>query len=214
MLTGQSHTMTARKALDTALVLHAEHGFNASTFSARVTASTRSDLHSAVVAAISTLKGPLHGGANRAVMAALEEIGDVSRVEAAVKDRLRRRERIMGFGHRVYKTMDPRAVHLKEMARVLGEERGDTRWYEMSARMEEIVFREKGLYPNVDFYSAAAYRSLEIPAAIYPAVFACSRIAGWAAHIMEQNADNRLIRPRAEYVGPSPRRFLPLSERG
>lgn len=214
MLNGRRPSETAAKALDMALVLHAEHGFNASTFSARVTAATLSDLHSAVISAISTLKGPLHGGANREVMETLETMGSLENVAAAVRDKLSRREKIMGFGHRVYKTMDPRAVHLKKMARDLGQDAGDSTWYDMSALMEETVMAEKGLYPNVDFYSAAAYRSLGIPAESYPAVFACSRISGWTAHIMEQYAHNRLIRPRARYTGPMNRTVRPLSERG
>lgn len=214
MLNGRRPSETAARALDMALVLHAEHGFNASTFSARVTAATLSDLHSAVISAISTLKGPLHGGANREVMETLETMGSLENVAAAVRDKLSRREKIMGFGHRVYKTMDPRAVHLKKMARDLGQDAGDSTWYDMSALMEETVMAEKGLYPNVDFYSAAAYRSLGIPAESYPAVFACSRISGWTAHIMEQYAHNRLIRPRARYTGPMNRTVRPLSERG
>ncbi|TDI34007.1 MAG: citrate synthase [Acidobacteria bacterium] len=214
MLNGRRPSETAAQALDMALVLHAEHGFNASTFSARVTAATLSDLHSAVISAISTLKGPLHGGANREVMETLETMGSLENVAAAVRDKLSRREKIMGFGHRVYKTMDPRAVHLKKMARDLGHDAGDSTWYDMSALMEETVMAEKGLYPNVDFYSAAAYRSLGIPAESYPAVFACSRISGWTAHIMEQYAHNRLIRPRARYTGPMNRTVRPLSERG
>ncbi len=214
MLNGRRPSETAAQALDMALVLHAEHGFNASTFSARVTAATLSDLHSAVISAISTLKGPLHGGANREVMETLETMGSLENVAAAVRDKLSRREKIMGFGHRVYKTMDPRAVHLKKMARDLGQDAGDSTWYDMSALMEETVMAEKGLYPNVDFYSAAAYRSLGIPAESYPAVFACSRISGWTAHIMEQYAHNRLIRPRARYTGPMNRTVRPLSERG
>ncbi len=214
MLRGEAPSPAAEGAMDLALVLHAEHGFNASTFSARVTAATLADLHSAVVAAIATLKGPLHGGANRAVMETLEAIGGVDAVEEAVKKRLARKERIMGFGHRVYKTMDPRAVHLRQMAQDLGRDAGDTRWYDMSVRMQEVMKREKGLDPNVDFYSAAAYRSLGIPKEAYPAIFACSRITGWTAHVMEQYADNRLIRPRSEYVGPRDRAFRPLGERG
>ena len=213
MLHGEKPSAAAARALDMALVLHAEHGFNASTFSGRVTAATLSDLHSAVVAAIATLKGPLHGGANRAVMETLESIAGVEAVETAVKERLARREKIMGFGHRVYKTMDPRAVHLKKMAREQGQAAGDSIWYEMSVRMEEVVRQEKGLDPNVDFFSAAAYRSLGIPAEAYPAVFACSRITGWTAHIMEQYANNRLIRPRARYLGPEERVFHPLDSR-
>ncbi|MFQ5720195.1 MAG: citrate/2-methylcitrate synthase [Acidobacteriota bacterium] len=213
MLNREEPGETAVKSFNTALVLHAEHGFNASTFAARITTATLSDMHSAVVSAIGTLKGPLHGGANRAVMKMLEEIGNVEAVEAAIKDRLARREKIMGFGHRVYKTMDPRARHLKKMAAALAAESGDARWYEMSARMEEVVMNEKGLFPNVDFYSASAYRAMGIPAEIYPAVFACSRIAGWTAHVMEQQADNRLIRPRARYIGPRNRTFRPLAER-
>ncbi|MFQ5669587.1 MAG: citrate/2-methylcitrate synthase [Acidobacteriota bacterium] len=213
MLGGEEPSRTAVEALDLALVLHGEHGFNASTFAARVAASTLADMHSATVAAIATLKGPLHGGANRAVMQALEEIGTVERVPAWVKEKLRRKERVMGFGHRVYRTMDPRAVHLKKMAEALGRNAGDSRWFDMSAAMGEVMMQEKGLYPNVDFYSASAYRSLGIPPRIFPAVFACSRIAGWSSHVMEQLADNRLIRPRCEYVGPHDRRFQPLDER-
>ena len=213
MLSGEEPSETAVRSFDTALVLHAEHGFNASTFAARVTAATLSDLHSAIVSAIGTLKGPLHGGANRAVMKTLEEIGDVAQVEGAIKKRLARKERIMGFGHRVYKTMDPRAIHLKKMAAGLAGDTGERRWYEMSARMEEVMMNEKGLYPNVDFYSAAAYRALGIPARIYPAVFACSRIAGWTGHVMEQLADNRLIRPRSRYIGARGKTFQPLDRR-
>ncbi len=147
-------------------------------------------------------------------METLEAIGSLEDVDSAVRDRLARREKIMGFGHRVYKTMDPRAVHLKDMARRLGEERGDGLWYAMSARMEDSVRQQKGLEPNVDFYSAAAYRSLGIPAEAYPAVFACSRVTGWTAHIMEQYAHNRLIRPRARYTGPVDRAFTVIEERG
>lgn len=213
MLRDSEPSEPAARSFDTALVLHAEHGFNASTFAARVTAATLSDLHSAVVSAIGTLKGPLHGGANRAVMKMLEEIGEASRVEDHIKERLARKERIMGFGHRVYKTMDPRAVHLKKMARELGQDGGEGRWYEISARIEEVMLAEKGMYPNVDFYSAAAYRSLGIPTRIFPAVFACSRIAGWTGHVMEQFADNRLIRPRSRYVGPKGKVFQSLDER-
>jgi citrate synthase len=213
MLHAEKPSEASARALDMALVMHAEHGFNASTFSARVTAATLADLHSAVVAAIATLKGPLHGGANRAVMETLESIATVEAVEGAVKDRLARREKIMGFGHRVYKTIDPRAVLLKKMAGELGEAAGETIWFDMSARMEEVVKQEKGLDPNVDFYSAAAYRSLDIPAEAYPAVFACSRVTGWTAHVMEQYANNRLIRPRARYMGHQSRAFQPLGSR-
>jgi citrate synthase len=205
--------------LDTCLVLHADHTMNASTFAARVCAATLSDMHSAVVAALGTLKGPLHGGANEQVMRGLAairaEAGDdpVAAVAPAVRDRLAAGEKIMGFGHRVYKTEDPRATHLREMSAELAARSGDDTYYRMSRVMEETVFAEKGLYPNVDFYAATVYHYLDIPTDLFTSVFSVSRMAGWTAHVMEQHADNRLIRPDSEYIGAANLTWVPLSER-
>lgn len=199
--------------MDVALVLHADHELNASTFAARVAASTLSDMHSAVVAALSTLKGPLHGGANQAVMRTLEKVGEPENVATYVRDALERKERIMGFGHRVYKEGDPRARWLKNMSRQLAKETGNRKWYEISSRMEDEVKADKGLLPNVDFYSASVYTYLGMPRDLFTPIFAVSRISGWIAHIMEQYADNRLIRPRAEYIGPAKRPYVPMRER-
>jgi citrate synthase len=204
---------------DTALVLHADHTMNASTFAARVCAATLSDMHSAVVAAIGTLKGPLHGGANEQVMRTLAEIraaapdDPVGAVEREVRDRLARGEKIMGFGHRVYKTEDPRATHLRQMSGELAEAAGDDIYYRMSRRMEETVLAEKGLYPNVDFFAATVYHYLQIPTDLFTPVFSVSRMAGWTAHVMEQHADNRLIRPESEYVGERGLTWTPLDQR-
>jgi len=202
------------RAFDAALVLHADHELNASTFAARVTAATLSDMHSAIVSAIGTLKGPLHGGANEAVIRMLLEIGDLSRVDEAIRARLAAKKKIMGFGHRVYTTEDPRAAHLRRMSRDLAESTGDDRWYALSRRIEEIVREEKGLNCNVDFYSASTYYMLGIPPDLFTPIFALSRCAGWTAHVMEQHRNNRLIRPRAEYLGPAYRQpWVPLDER-
>jgi citrate synthase len=204
---------------DTCLVLHADHTMNASTFAARVCAATLSDMHSAVVAALGTLKGPLHGGANEQVMRGLEAIrgsggGDpVEAVEPRVRARLGRGEKIMGFGHRVYKTEDPRATHLRQMSAELAEASGDATYYRMSRRMEEVVFADKGLYPNVDFYAATVYHYLRIPTDLFTPVFSVSRMAGWTAHIIEQHADNRLIRPDSEYIGERGLTWVPLGQR-
>jgi 2-methylcitrate synthase len=204
---------------DTCLVLHADHTMNASTFAARVCAATLSDMHSAVVAAIGTLKGPLHGGANEQVMYTLMDIrksapdDPVDMVERAVRDRLARGEKIMGFGHRVYKTEDPRATHLRQMSEELARASGDDTYYRMSRRMEETVLAEKGLYPNVDFFAATVYHYLQIPTDLFTPVFSVSRMAGWTAHIMEQHADNRLIRPDSEYIGERGLSWTPLDER-
>jgi citrate synthase len=170
-------------------------------------------MHSAVTAALATLKGPLHGGANEQVMRTLESIGTVDAVDAAVRQRLADGEKVMGFGHRVYKTEDPRATHLRRLASRLGAVAGDTKWADMSAVMEQTVMDAKGLYPNVDFYAASVYRSLGIPTDLFTPVFAVSRMAGWTAHVMEQHADNRLIRPDSEYVGEPPRSFVALDDR-
>jgi len=212
-LFGKDPDDVATRTMDLAFVLHADHELNASTFSARVTAATLSDIYSAVVSAIGTLKGPLHGGANEGVIKNLLEIGSVSNLEPWLKEQLARKAKIMGFGHRVYRTEDPRATHLREMSRQLGERVGNTVWYEMSRKMEEVMMREKRLNPNVDFYSASTYYTLGIPTDLFTPIFACSRISGWTAHVLEQFDHNRLIRPRAEYVGPRGRQWVPLDER-
>jgi citrate synthase len=196
-----------------ALVMHADHELNASTFSARVTAATLADMYSAIVAAIGTLRGPLHGGANEQVMLMLQEIGSVDQAEAFITEALAEKRKIMGFGHRVYKTEDPRATHLRQMSHDVGEKAGDTRWYEMSRVIERVVLEQKKLYPNVDFFSASTYYMLGIPVALFTPVFAVSRISGWTAHVLEQYANNRIIRPRAEYVGPERLTYVPLAQR-
>jgi len=217
MLTGERPNSTAIRAFDIALTLHADHELNASTFVARVAAATLTDIYSAVVAAIGTLKGPLHGGANAEVMKMLLELGQTAsgdRVDDFIRGKLSRKEKIPGFGHRVYKTEDPRATHLRQMSRELGKRSGSTAWFDMSQRIEALVKGEKKLNPNVDFYSATVYHSLGIPMDLYTPIFAVSRISGWTAHSLEQYANNRLIRPRADYTGPSyPQRFTPLEQR-
>jgi citrate synthase len=217
-LSGEKPEPRAAEILDACLVLHADHTMNASTFAARVCAATLSDMHSAVVAALGTLKGPLHGGANEQVMRSLEAIrasgGDpLEATSRDVAERLRRGEKIMGFGHRVYKTEDPRAAHLRQMSAELGAASGDDTYYRMSRQMEETVFAEKGLYPNVDFYAATVYHYLGIPTDLFTPVFSASRMAGWTAHIIEQHADNRLIRPDSEYIGDSGLSWVPLDAR-
>jgi citrate synthase len=217
MLTGSRPNATAIKAFDMALVLHADHELNASTFAGRVAAATLTDMYSAVVAAIGTLKGPLHGGANAEVMKLLLELGPTAtgeRVDDVIRGKLARKEKIPGFGHRVYHTEDPRATHLRQMSHDLGRRAGSTAWFDMSQRIEALVKAEKKLNPNVDFYSASTYYTLGIPVDLYTPIFAVSRMSGWTAHILEQYANNRLIRPRAEYVGPPyPQRFVPLDQR-
>jgi citrate synthase len=213
MLTGEEPDQEFARALDITLVLYADHTMNASTFTARVIASTLADMHSAITGAIAALKGPLHGGANEEAFKMLEEIGDVDNAERYIKDRLGRKQKIMGFGHRVYKTEDPRATHLRRLSQELGERAGDTRWYEISARVEKIVMEEKGLYPNVDYYAASVYHSLGIPTDLMTPIFALARMAGWTAHVREQYADNRLIRPESEYIGPRDQHYVPLDER-
>ncbi|HET8645170.1 MAG TPA: citrate/2-methylcitrate synthase [Vicinamibacteria bacterium] len=213
MLTGQRPQATAEKAMDVALVLHADHEFNASTFAARVAASTLADMHGAVTAALATLKGPLHGGANEAVMRTLEEIGALERAEDWVRQALRDKRKIMGFGHAVYRTEDPRATHLRRLSRVLGEAAGQRRWYDLSERVEAVVRQEKGFYPNVDFYSASLYHVMGIPTDLFTPVFAVSRMAGWTAHVLEQWSNNKLIRPESDYVGRRDVRYVPLAQR-
>jgi len=213
MLSGNQPDKVAIEALDKALVLHADHELNASTFAARVTVATLSDMYSGVTSAIGALRGPLHGGANEAVMAMLEEIGTFDNVEGYIQDKLNNKEKIMGFGHRVYKNGDPRAKHLQKMSHELGKLTGDMKWYEMSIKIEELVTGQKGLKPNVDFYSASVYTALEIPRDLFTPIFAISRVSGWTAHILEQYENNRLIRPRAEYVGPTDQKVVPIDQR-
>ena len=201
------------RAVDVALILHADHELNASTFAARVTASTLSDLYSAVTSAVGTLKGPLHGGANERVMEMLDEIGTPERAEAVVHEKLAQHERIMGFGHRVYKVEDPRATILRDWSRRIGEERGNRRYYDTLLKVEEVVHREKGLYPNVDLYSGSIYSLLGIPHDLFTPIFAASRVAGWTAHVLEEYQDLRLIRPTAKYVGPTDLTYVPIAER-
>ena len=214
MLTGESPKESAAKTFDVALILHADHEMNASTFTARVIASTLSDMHSAITGAIGALKGPLHGGANEQVMKLLLEIGSDQKVEQEIRDRLARKERIMGFGHRVYKTYDPRAVILKRFSKQLADESDEPHWYSMSEHIEKAVIEEKGLYPNVDFYSASTYHYLGIETGLFTPIFAMSRVVGWAAHVIEQHSDNRLIRPSSEYVGPPVRPYVAIDRRG
>jgi citrate synthase len=217
MLTGQRPSGLAARAFDVSLVLHADHELNASTFAARVAAATLTDLHSTIVAAIATLKGPLHGGANAEVMKMLLDIGQDAgpeRAEAYVRARLARKDKIPGFGHRVYRTEDPRATHLRRFSKQLGEKWGQPQWFEMSQRIEQVVLAEKKLYPNVDFYSASVFYSMGIPVDLYTPIFAVSRVSGWTAHVLEQYANNRLIRPRTEYIGPKyPQTFIPTEQR-
>jgi citrate synthase len=219
MLHGEPPDELATKIIDVALTLHAEHGMNASTFAARVAAATLSDMHSAVTAAIGTLKGPLHGGANEQVMDMLEQIADPARAELWVIDALARGAKIMGFGHRVYRTTDPRAPILKRLAEELSARADRTSpWLEISEIIERTVRSEmdrkgKKIYPNVDFFSASVYFTLGIPKDLFTTVFACARMAGWTAHVIEQLKDNRLIRPQSEYIGASSRKVQPLEQR-
>jgi citrate synthase len=216
MLNGARPTVAVAKALDVCLILHADHGLNASTFAARVTISTLSDMYSAITTAIGTLKGPLHGGANEEVMHMLNEIGTMDNVEPYIKERLARKDRIMGFGHRVYKAYDPRAGYLKTFAKQIATDTGNQGLYEMSTKIEDIMKAEvaaKGIYPNVDFFSATTYHSIGIDLDIFTCMFAISRISGWTAHCMEQLAANRLIRPMAEYTGPHGLSYVVMSAR-
>lgn len=217
LLTGDRPNALATRAFDIALILHADHELNASTFAARVAAATLTDLHSTIVGAIGALKGPLHGGANADVMRLLLEIGKdapLEKAEEVVRAKLARKEKIPGFGHRVYHTEDPRATHLRKMSRELGERAGQPQWFAISQRIETLVKAEKKLNPNVDFYSASTYYALGIPIDLFTPIFAVSRVSGWTAHVLEQYANNRLIRPRAEYLGPEyPQRYAPIESR-
>ena len=214
MLTGEEPSQEAARAFDVTFILYADHTMNASTFTARVVASTLADIHSGVVAAIAALKGPLHGGANELAMRMLEDIGDPSQAESYVKDLFARKEKIMGFGHRVYRTVDdPRATILRKLSRELGEAAGDTRWYEISEAVEKVVLNEKGLRPNVDFYAGSVLHYLGLTTDLFTPMFAAARAAGWTAHIREQYSDNRIIRPDSEYVGPRDQSYVPIEDR-
>ncbi len=216
-LTGSRPSTLAARAFDISLILHADHELNASTFAARVAAATLTDIHSTIVGAIGALKGPLHGGANADVMKMLLDIGKDAGPEKAVevvRGKLARKEKISGFGHRVYRTEDPRATHLRQMSKKLGELSGQPQWFQMSERIEQLILAEKKLYANVDFYSASMFYSMGIPIDLYTPIFAVSRISGWTAHVLEQYKDNRLIRPRADYIGPVyPQQFIALDQR-
>ncbi len=214
LLNGETPTQDATDTLDVAYVLHADHGMNASTFSARVTIATLSDIYSAITSAIGTLKGPLHGGANEGVIHMLKEIGEEDKVDAWVEDALAQKKKIMGIGHRVYKVLDPRAPHLRAMAIKLSNELGEPKWIHMSERIAAIMKERKGLNANVDFYSATVYYSLGIPTDMFTPIFAIARTSGWTAHVLEQLADNRLYRPLSEYVGPEVgKKVVPIDER-
>jgi citrate synthase len=214
LLSGKEPTPEAAKTLDVAYVLHADHGMNASTFSARVTIATLSDIYSAVTSAIGTLKGPLHGGANEGVIHMLQEIGDETKVDNWVEAALTAKKKVMGIGHRVYKTLDPRAPHLRSMAIQLCEQLGEGKWIRMSERIAELMKERKGLNANVDFYSATVYYSLGLPTDMFTPIFAIARTSGWTAHILEQLVDNRLYRPLSEYVGPAIGKTVqPLADR-
>ncbi|MDQ6860336.1 MAG: citrate synthase [Verrucomicrobiota bacterium] len=214
LMTGEEPTKEAADTLDVAFVLHADHGTNASTFSARVTISTLTDVYSAITSAIGTLKGPLHGGANEGVIQMLEEIGSEDKVDEYIDAKLAQKQKIMGIGHRVYKTLDPRAPHLQRMATKLSEKLGDPKWIKMSERIARLMKEKKNLNANVDFYSATVYYSLGIPTDLFTPVFAIARCSGWCAHILEQLEDNRLFRPLSEYVGePVGKKVVPIDER-
>ena len=217
MLNGTRPTAVEARALDVALILHADHELNASTFAGRVTAATLSDLYSSIVAGVGALKGPLHGGANAAVMQMLLGIGedaDNDRVDELIREKLRKKEKVPGFGHRVYRTEDPRATHLRRMSQEVGERTGNNRWFEISQRIEAVMKTEKQLDANVDFYSASTYYLLGIPIALFTPLFAVSRVSGWTAHVLEQYSNNRLIRPRAEYIGLEyPQAYVQLARR-
>jgi citrate synthase len=214
LMTGREPDAEETHIFDVCLILHADHGFNASTFASRVTIATLSDVYSAICSALGTLKGPLHGGANEAVMKLLLEIDRTgASPEEAIRQRLENKEKISGFGHRVYKTEDPRATHLREFSRRLAERTDELKWFEMSQRIEALMQREKGLHCNVDFYSASTYYQLGIPPDLFTPVFAVSRVSGWTAHVIEQLRNNRLIRPRSEYVGPRDLQYVPVDRR-
>jgi citrate synthase len=213
MLKGEMPDERDSHILDVALILQADHELNASTFTSRVVAGTLADMYGAVTAAIAALSGPLHGGANTNVMKMLLEIGEVENVEPYIKNALAAKKKIMGIGHAVYKTEDPRATNFRRFSKEVAERTGQMKWYEMSRKIEEMMLREKGMYPNVDFFSASTFYMMGIPLDLYTPIFAISRISGWTGHILEQYANNKLIRPRAEYVGPRNVPYVPIDER-
>src|SRR5437867_4018667 len=213
LMDGEKPSQEKESTMDMCYVLHADHGMNASTFSARVTIATLSDMYSAITSAIGTLKGPLHGGANEGVIKMLQEIGSLDRVDAYIAEALAQKKKIMGIGHRVYKTLDPRAPHLKRMAQILSAKIGEPKWIQMSERIAQLMLEKKGLHANVDFYSATVYYSLGIPTDLFTPVFAIARTAGWTAQIIEQLADNRLIRPQSVYIGAVGLKVVPIEQR-
>ncbi len=213
MLRGEKPDAEEARMFDIALILHADHELNASTFTTRVVAGTLADMYGAVTAGIAALAGPLHGGANTAVMKSLIEIGEPDKVDAWVADALAQKRKIMGIGHAVYKTEDPRATWLRKFSKQMADKTGVSKWYEMSQRIEKIMHDEKGMYPNVDFYSASTYYLMGIPLDLYTPIFAVSRISGWTGHILEQYDNNKLIRPRAEYIGKRDQKYVPIGER-
>jgi len=213
MIDGERPSQEKENTMDMCYVLHADHGMNASTFSARVTIATLSDMYSAITTAIGTLKGPLHGGANEGVIKMLKEIGSLDNVDPYIEDCLAQKKKIMGIGHRVYKVLDPRAPHLKRMAQILSSKLGEPKWIQMSERIAELMLTRKNLHANVDFYSATVYYSLGIPTDLFTPVFAIARTSGWTAHVLEQLADNRLIRPQSLYTGPVGLHFTPIEQR-
>src|SRR5205823_1972792 len=213
MLKGKKPHDTLVRVMDAALVLHAEHGMNASTFAARVTAATLADMHAAITAALAALKGPLHGGANQDVMEMLLEAGDPDSADKKVREMLNSGQKVPGFGHRVYKTFDPRATFLRKMSKQLGEAADNTKWYEMSERLINVAKEAKNLNPNVAFFSASTYYTMRIPLDLFTPIFAVARIAGWTAHIMEQHRNNRIIRPTDDYTGPFGLKVIPIDQR-
>ncbi|HEV8473227.1 MAG TPA: citrate/2-methylcitrate synthase [Methylomirabilota bacterium] len=213
MLSGKKPTELAARTFDVALILHADHEFNASTFAARVTAATMSDMHSAITAAIGALKGPLHGGANEQVMLMVEQIKDPAKAESWIRKAIADKARIMGFGHRVYRVEDPRAKHLRRLASELGRQVGDESSVEILNTVARVMTAEKHIYPNVDLFSGAAYKAMSIPTDQFTPIFAISRVAGWAAHVLEQHGNNRLIRPRSEYTGSTRATYVPIAQR-
>src|SRR3989454_1062487 len=213
LIDGEKPSQEKESTLDLCYVLHADHGMNASTFSARVTIATLSDMYSAITTAIGTLKGPLHGGANEGVIKMLQEIGSVEKVDAYIEDALANKRKIMGIGHRIYKVLDPRAPHLKRIAQVLSANLGDAKWIQISERIAEIMLQKKNLNANVDFYSATVYYSLGLPTDLFTPIFAVARTSGWTAHVLEQLADNRLIRPQSVYTGPTGLKVVPIEQR-
>ena len=213
MLRGEKADAEEARMFDIALILHADHELNASTFTTRVVAGTLADMYGAVTAGIAALAGPLHGGANTAVMKMLIEIDDPAKIDGWVEEALAQKKKIMGIGHAVYKTEDPRATWLRKFSKQMADRKGETKWFEMSQRIEQLMHEKKGMYPNVDFYSASTYYLMGIPLDLYTPIFAVSRISGWTGHILEQYSNNKLIRPRAEYIGERDQKYVPIEER-